>query len=188
MARITNLFGILLILSKINERARAIFFFLEHLIINLFLYLPLKYEIKGGAGPKTSNSFEGSIFTFIFLQKSFSFFSFFEINIKEHNFYVAGWRDVPINTDTCGKETLKTMPHIAQSFINPSESLAEENVESELFVIRRKIEIEMEKENDDVFYIPSFSSKVILSTFSGIILSPNFVCNSLSLASDLSTM
>ena len=88
--------------------------------------------------------------------------------IKEHKFYIAGWRDVPINTDTCGKETLKNMPHIAQAFINPSESLAEENVESELFVIRRKIEIEMEKENDDVFYIPSFSSKVIL--YKGMIM------------------
>ena len=43
--------------------------------------------------PKTSNSFEGSIFTFIFLQKSFSFFSFFEINIKEHNFLKGGKPD-----------------------------------------------------------------------------------------------
>ena len=30
--------------------------------------------------------------------------------VKEHDFILAGWRDVPINEKICGKDALKTLP------------------------------------------------------------------------------
>jgi glutamate synthase (NADPH/NADH) large chain len=82
--------------------------------------------------------------------------------IKEHDFILAGWRDVPINKKICGEDALKTLPHIEQAFINPKENLNPSDIESKLLIIRRKIEILISKSNDDTFYITSLSSKVIL--------------------------
>ncbi len=82
--------------------------------------------------------------------------------IKDHGFTLAGWRDVPTNEKICGKDALKTLPYICQAFINPSDKINLEDIEAKLFVIRRKIEILISKTNDEMFYITSLSSKVIL--------------------------
>ena len=88
--------------------------------------------------------------------------------ISENGFSLAGWRDVPTDKSICGEDALKTLPHIAQAFINPPEKLDTKDIESRLFVIRRKIEILVSKEKDETFYITSFSSKVIL--YKGMIM------------------
>ena len=88
--------------------------------------------------------------------------------IKEHNFILAGWREVPTNQDICGEDALKTLPYISQAFINPSEKVDAKDIESKLLVIRRKIEIAISKTDDDIFYITSLSSKVIL--YKGMIM------------------
>ena len=81
---------------------------------------------------------------------------------KEYKFELAGWRLVPVDKSCCGEEALKTLPSIFQAFINPDINSNEKDIESILYTIRRKIEIEISKENDPYFYIPSLSSKVIL--------------------------
>ena len=43
--------------------------------------------------------------------------------IKEHDFILAGWRDVPTNKEICGEDALKTLPHISQAFINPTKKI-----------------------------------------------------------------
>ncbi|MAV33252.1 MAG: glutamate synthase large subunit, partial [Gammaproteobacteria bacterium] len=88
--------------------------------------------------------------------------------LKEHNFVLAGWREVPVNKEICGEDALKTLPHISQAFVNPPENIDPKDIESKLLVIRRKIEILISKTNDNVFYITSFSSKVIL--YKGMIM------------------
>ena len=82
--------------------------------------------------------------------------------LHEHDFVLAGWRDVPINEKICGEDALKTLPYIKQAFINPSDKIADDNIESKLLVIRKKIEILINKTDDEIFYISSLSSKVIL--------------------------
>ena len=88
--------------------------------------------------------------------------------IKEHDFILAGWRDVPTNKEICGEDALKTLPHISQAFINPTKKINNKDIESKLLIIRRKIEILISKTNDDIFYITSLSSKVIL--YKGMIM------------------
>ena len=88
--------------------------------------------------------------------------------VSESGFSLAGWRDVPTDKSICGEDALKTLPYIAQAFINPPEKLDAKDIESRLFVIRRKIEILVSKEKDETFYITSFSSKVIL--YKGMIM------------------
>ena len=88
--------------------------------------------------------------------------------IKEHDFVLAGWRDVPTNKEICGEDALKTLPHISQAFINPTKKINNKDIESKLLIIRRKIEILISKTNDDIFYITSLSSKVIL--YKGMIM------------------
>ncbi|MBL6791627.1 MAG: glutamate synthase large subunit, partial [Methylophilaceae bacterium] len=82
--------------------------------------------------------------------------------LNQHNFILAGWRDVPINEKICGTDALRSLPYIKQAFINPTEKVDIVNIESRLLVVRRKIEILVSDTNDDSFYISSFSSKVIL--------------------------
>ena len=88
--------------------------------------------------------------------------------VKEHDFILAGWRDVPTDEKICGEDALKTLPYISQAFINPSEKINSKDIESKLLIIRRKIEILISKTNDDIFYITSLSSKVIL--YKGMIM------------------
>jgi len=82
--------------------------------------------------------------------------------LNEHNFILAGWRDVPVNEKICGTDALRSLPYIKQAFINPTEKIDIANIESRLLVVRRKIEILVSNTKDDSFYISSFSSKVIL--------------------------
>ena len=88
--------------------------------------------------------------------------------VREHDFILAGWREVPTNKNICGEDALKTLPYITQAFINPTEKVSDSDVESKLLIIRRKIEILISKTEDDVFYITSLSSKVIL--YKGMIM------------------
>ena len=88
--------------------------------------------------------------------------------VAEHGFSLAGWRDVPTDKNICGEDALKTLPDIAQAFINPPEKLDPKDIESRLFVIRRKIEILISETGDETFYVTSFSSKVIL--YKGMIM------------------
>ena len=85
-----------------------------------------------------------------------------ETVLKEHNFGLAGWREVPINREICGQDALKTLPYISQLFINPSDEINAKDIESKLLIIRRKIEILISKTDDNIFYICSLSTKVIL--------------------------
>ena len=65
--------------------------------------------------------------------------------LKEHDFDLAGWREVPINKEICGQDSLKTLPYISQLFINPSDEINAKDIESRLLIIRRKIEILISK-------------------------------------------
>ncbi len=54
---------------------------------------------------------------------------------------VLGWRDVPIDEDSCGRTARACMPHIAQLFVGAADDVADQDaLERKLYVIRRVVE------------------------------------------------
>ncbi len=88
------------------------------------------------------------------------------LQLIEQGFEIAGWRTVPINPKACGAEALKTLPNIAQVFVNIKESM--KNTEQALFVARRKAEIAL---TGTAFYIASLSSRTL--SYKGLIMPDN---------------
>jgi len=82
-----------------------------------------------------------------------------EQQIEAHQFELAGWRKVPINTDCLGEAARLTLPQIEQLFINVPDEISHDELERKLFVLRKLIEPQLK--DDDTFYMVSLSSKVI---------------------------
>ncbi|MEN9460613.1 MAG: glutamate synthase large subunit, partial [Pseudomonadota bacterium] len=83
-----------------------------------------------------------------------------EQELSKEGLSVAGWRDVPTDPSACGAEALKTLPHIAQVFVNAPADLSEADFERHLFIARRRAEKAVAA-CDEVFYLPSLSCRVI---------------------------
>ncbi len=69
---------------------------------------------------------------------------------------LAGWRLLPTNPDACGKQALKTLPHMEQVFIDCPEELDEAAFNRRLFMTRRRTEKALAA--DPMFYMPSLSA------------------------------
>ncbi|MFD1861597.1 glutamate synthase large subunit [Planococcus chinensis] len=77
--------------------------------------------------------------------------------VQEEGQQCLGWRPVPVNDSFVGKVAAKTKPVIRQVFIEASEDLTGRmDVERKLYIIRKRIEFEMGKE--EVFKDVYFSS------------------------------
>ncbi|MFW2374888.1 MAG: glutamate synthase central domain-containing protein, partial [Gammaproteobacteria bacterium] len=83
---------------------------------------------------------------------------------------IAGWREVPINPQACGEESLRTLPNIQQIFINAADGMDQDTLERKLYVARRRTEISLES-SDDMFYVPSLSSR--LMSYKGLVMPEN---------------
>ena len=79
---------------------------------------------------------------------------------------LAGWRAVPLDPDACGAEALKSLPVIAQVFVNCPAELDEGEFNRRLFMARRHTEKALEK--DAMFYVPSLSASTIV--FKGMVM------------------
>jgi glutamate synthase domain-containing protein 2/glutamate synthase domain-containing protein 1/glutamate synthase domain-containing protein 3 len=78
-----------------------------------------------------------------------------------------GWRDVPIDTDACGRTARACMPHIAQLFVGAADEIGDQDsFERKLYVIRRVVEL------SDVpgLSISSFSSRTVV--YKGMLMAP----------------
>ena len=85
-----------------------------------------------------------------------------ESALLEGNYYIYGWRQVPINPSVLGKTADQSRPEIAQVMFKKNENLATNDLERDLFETRKKIEkIAIESQLKD-FYICSFSSRSIV--------------------------
>ncbi len=80
---------------------------------------------------------------------------------------VCGWRSVPTDASACGAVALRSVPHIEQVFVNAPAAMGDESFERHLYIARRRTEKALEKE-DEVFYVPSLSSRVI--AYKGLIM------------------
>ena len=85
-----------------------------------------------------------------------------ETALLEGNYYIYGWRQVPINTSVLGKTADQSRPEIAQVMFKKNEDLSTNDLERDLFETRKKIEkIARESQLKDL-YICSFSSRSIV--------------------------
>jgi len=81
--------------------------------------------------------------------------------VESRQLTVNGWRSVPVNVDACGREATKSMPDIEQLFVTAPRHMDTAEFNRNLFVARRKAEIELRSEDPD-FFVCSLSADVIL--------------------------
>ena len=82
--------------------------------------------------------------------------------LLKENFYIYGWRQVPVNSKVLGKIANQSRPEIAQVLFKKNEELKTNDLERELFVSRKKIEKKARNSQLKDFYICSFSSRSIV--------------------------
>ncbi len=88
-----------------------------------------------------------------------------------------GWRDVPVDPTVPGKGAQSTQPFIRQCFIGANKKLAtHDDFERKLYLIRRMIDQRVRAElklDRSKYYVPSFSSKVLI--YKGMLLAPQML-------------
>jgi glutamate synthase (NADPH/NADH) large chain len=97
----------------------------------------------------------------------------FERIAVEEGLSVLGWRDTPCNGAAIGRVARASQPYIQQVFIGRPEGMDEDAFERKLYVVRKRIEVEMSAsdiEDRETFYIPSLSSRTII--YKGLLLAP----------------
>ena len=85
-----------------------------------------------------------------------------ESALLEGNYYIYGWRQVPINPSVLGKTADHSRPEIAQVMFKKNENLATNDLERDLFETRKKIEKIARESQLKELYICSFSSRSIV--------------------------
>lgn len=94
-----------------------------------------------------------------------------KITIDENQNFL-GWRNVPINSEVPGIGARRTQPFIRQCFIEANENIeTQDEFERKLYLIRRIIDHRIRTElkcDRSKYYVPSFSSKVLI--YKGMLL------------------
>ena len=86
-----------------------------------------------------------------------------ESELLRKNYYIYRWRQVPINTSVLGVKAESNRPEITQViFKSNNNNLAGDDLERDLFVVRKKIEKQSNKLQLKDFYICSFSSRSVI--------------------------
>ncbi|MFZ1082649.1 MAG: glutamate synthase large subunit [Candidatus Kryptoniota bacterium] len=94
--------------------------------------------------------------------------------VIDENQKFLGWRDVPVDPSVPGKGARATQPFIRQCFIGADKKIgSQDEFERKLYMIRRIIDHRVRAEldlNRSQYYVPSFSSKVLV--YKGMLLAP----------------
>ena len=86
-----------------------------------------------------------------------------ENELLSKNYYIYRWRQVPVNTKVLGMKAESGRPEIVQLiFKSNNKSLKSDDLERDLFIIRKKIERQSSALKLKDFYICSFSSRSII--------------------------
>jgi glutamate synthase domain-containing protein 2/glutamate synthase domain-containing protein 1/glutamate synthase domain-containing protein 3 len=97
----------------------------------------------------------------------------FERIAREEGLEVLGWRDTPCDGGAIGRVARGSQPYIQQIFLSRPEGMEEEVFERKLYLVRKRIELEIansEIQDRETFYIPSLSSRTII--YKGLLLAP----------------
>jgi len=90
----------------------------------------------------------------------------FEEMCVKNDLRVIFMREVPVNTDALGQLALETLPTILQVFVAPNSLMATKRFEALIYLARRETENSLRE--DEEFYIPSFSNRVI--SYKGLVM------------------
>ncbi len=86
-----------------------------------------------------------------------------ENELLAKNYYIYRWRQVPVNTKVLGIKAENNRPEIVQViFKNNNRDLKNDDLERDLYVVRKKIEKQSNLLKLKDFYISSFSSRSII--------------------------
>ncbi len=86
-----------------------------------------------------------------------------ESELTKSNFYIYGWRQVPVNPKVLGEKAELTRPEITQVLFKVNDTnISGKKLERKLYETRRKIENKCRSKHLNNFYICSFSSKSII--------------------------
>ncbi|MEJ1995461.1 MAG: glutamate synthase large subunit [Limibacillus sp.] len=85
-----------------------------------------------------------------------------EREILNYGYRIYGWRQVPVATDVIGEKANATRPEIEQVMISNVEGASDADFETNLYVIRRRIERAINEESIKDFYICSLSCRSII--------------------------
>jgi len=86
-----------------------------------------------------------------------------ENELLNKNYYIYRWRQVPVNTKVLGAKAENNRPEIVQIiFKSNDKSLESDDLERDLYVVRKKIEKQANTSILKDFYICSFSSRSII--------------------------
>src|SRR6056300_269548 len=99
--------------------------------------------------------------------------SIIEQELLNSDFYIFGWRQVPVNPKVLGQKANDTRPEIEQIIFACDKKYDFQELERKLFVIRKKIEKKASKEQLNDFYITSLRSKSVI--YKGMFLAENIV-------------
>lgn len=86
--------------------------------------------------------------------------------IENETLELVGWRVVPTNPDILGDIAAESLPQIEQIFINAQPGWRKKDFERRLYMARRKIEKQLEDDQD--FYIPSLSC--LVTVYKGLVM------------------
>ncbi len=90
-----------------------------------------------------------------------------EEKLAQQGLSVAGWRQVPIDTDACGKMALATLPRIEQVFVNAPQRGDKAKFERKLFVARKLAENAL-RDHCPAFYVCSLSAHTL--SYKGMVM------------------
>jgi glutamate synthase (NADPH/NADH) large chain len=85
-----------------------------------------------------------------------------ESEILNFGYAIYGWRQVPVNVEVIGDKANATRPEIEQIMIASNPGVGQEQFETDLYVIRRRIEKKVLAEYINDFYICSLSCRSII--------------------------
>lgn len=85
-----------------------------------------------------------------------------ESEILHYGYSILGWRQVPVDISVIGEKANATRPEIEQIMIANTRGVSDEQFETDLYVLRRRMEKQAQSENLTEFYICSLSSRSII--------------------------
>ncbi len=94
-----------------------------------------------------------------------------EQELLANDFYIFGWRQVPVNPKVLGQKASESRPEIEQIIFSCEKKFDFKVLETKLYEIRRKIENIASSEQLNDFYICSLSSKSVI--YKGMFLAEN---------------
>ncbi|MEN7548511.1 glutamate synthase large subunit [Rapidithrix thailandica] len=85
---------------------------------------------------------------------------------EKNDLRVLFYRKVPVNTSVLGQQALDALPQITQAFVVPNSLMSTKRFSALLYLTRKEVEHELEDDED--FYIASFSDSLI--SYKGLVM------------------